>query len=366
MMASAAHTIEAMASAPSELSHATDHELWQKEMLREYQRLGLQAALTSFDRTLQSNSSLLDLPSTFILACETLQAAGATSAECADMLWNVLEIRLPDTQTCRIVAYHLLSLQRFDESVKILEIVRDRLAPSEPHSFADLAFARFHRLRQTMANADAAADAKKATEQHLRAEMTQVIDDLAEVVVSIEWAPRFAEIEWPALILLSWAVAWAEHELKALDSSADLWPEARLPANRFRLGGESGPKLDVFVWLGWDTDHTDVDLHVTEPTGEEVYYGHNRSISTGARVSRDFIDGYGPEVYTLPIAPSGAYKVSTKYFASHHASQSTGTTSAIIWSITKMGNFGSESVQFSSVRLNRHKQRQQVLEISVK
>ena len=48
----------------------------------------------------------------------------------------------------------------------------------------------------------------------------------------------------------------------------------------------------VFVWLGWDTDHTDVDLHVMEPTGEEVYYSHNSSSTTGAKVSRDFTDGY--------------------------------------------------------------------------
>merc|ERR1712146_842710 len=45
--------------------------------------------------------------------------------------------------------------------------------------------------------------------------------------------------------------------------------------------------------LGWDTDHTDVDLHVKEPTGEE-----------------------------------GTYKVETNYYASHQASASTGATSA--------------------------------------
>ena len=365
-----AHSGVVVASTPSgNLTPSKDLEPWQQEMLCEYRTRGLQAALESFDRSLESNPSLADLPSTYILASETLHAAGAPYSACADMLWNVLEIRLPDTQTCRIVAYHLLSLERFDESVKLLEIVRDRLAPAEPHSFSDLAFARFHRLRQTMEAAKdvtAAPEAKHAAERHLRAEMTQVINDLAEVVVNIEWAPRFSEIEWPALILLSWAVAWAEHELKALDATTTLWPEERLPASRFRLGGTDGPKLDVFVWLGWDTDHTDVDLHVLEPTGEEVYYGHSTSSSTGARVSRDFTDGYGPEVYTLPTAPPGAYKVSTKYFASHQASQSTGSTSAIIWSITKLGSFGSETVQFSSIRLSRHQQRQQVLEITVK
>ena len=125
------------------------------------------------------------------------------------------------------------------------------------------------------------------------------------------------------------------------------------------------PVLDVFVWLGWDTDHTDVDLHVKEPTGEEVYYSHNRSRSTGARVSRDFTDGYGPEVYTLPSAPAGEYKVETHYYASHQASVATGSTSAVVWSIKSMGRFEAEEVQFASVRLGKHKQRQQVQAITV-
>jgi hypothetical protein len=183
------------------------------------------------------------------------------------------------------------------------------------------------------------------------------------------------QIEWPVLVLLSWAVAWADHQLASAAAAAkpataaapggpaSLWPEAQLPAATYRLGGAAGPQLDLFVWLGWDTDHTDVDLHVKEPTGEEVYYSHNRSATTGAHVSRDFTDGYGPEVYTLPSAPKGTYSVDTNYFASHRESSRTGSTSAVVWSIKNMGKWETEQVQFSSVRLSGHKQRQQVLSI---
>jgi hypothetical protein len=80
------------------------------------------------------------------------------------------------------------------------------------------------------------------------------------------------------------------------------WPEAVLPAARFRLDVQ----LDVFIWLGWDTDKTDIDLHVMEPTGEEVSYSHKRSASTGAAVSRDFTQGYGPEVYTCAVSWAGS------------------------------------------------------------
>ena len=192
---------------------------------------------------------------------------------------------------------------------------------------------------------------------------SQVHTSSVQVVTSTEWAERFREIEWPALLLLSWAVAWAEHAYPPVKGS--LWPEEALPAATYRVGGEAGPKLDVMVWLGWDTDETDVDLHVKEPTGEEVCYSHNRSSSTGARVSRDFTQGFGPEVYTLPRAPKGNYRVETNYFASHQASATTGATSAVIWSIQKMGDFANEQFEFRSVRLTQHKQRQQVLDLHV-
>lgn len=327
---------------------------WLLTMQNAFQSAGLSGALTAFDAALDANPSLCALPSTFIACSEALHGMGAESDVCADMLFNVLETNLPDTQTCRVVAYHLLEYSQYDDAVHLLELVQETLAPAEPHSFTDLAFARFHRLRQL---------AQAGASSHVDAEIRKVVADLTRVIVSTEWAGRFREIEWPCMILLSWAVAWAEHQPGRANIS--FWPEDQLPAAQCRVGGKAGPQLDVFVWLGWDTDHTDVDLHVKEPTGEEVCYSHNRSATTGACVSRDFTDGYGPEVYTLPSAPEGMYVVKTNYYASHQASTSTGSTSAVLWSIKDMGRFDKEEVQFASVRLRQHKQQQEVLKIKV-
>ena len=327
-------------------------EPWLAAMEGAYKIGGLTAALASFD-TAAVDPERAGKPSTFIRASELLYACGVASDACADMLFNVLEVRLPDFQTCRVVAYHLLALKRFDDAVQLLELVRTELAPAEPHSYSDVAFARLLRLRK--------ADAAAMTLEHATAEIRSIVAALLKVVTSTDWPQRFTEIEWPALILLSWAVAWAEHTYPSLKGT--LWPEEQLDAATYRVGGSGGPQLDVFVWLGWDTDNTDVDLHVKEPTGEEVYYSHKQSSTTGARVSRDFTQGFGPEVYTLPKAPPGVYKVETNYYASHQASASTGATSAVIWSVQHMGRFEQEVLQFSTVRLMHHKQRQQVLEL---
>jgi len=331
---------------------------WLGAIAEAYASSGLGGAQVAFDEQLKSSPALVGKPSTYIQASECLHACGADAAACADVLFDVLETKLPDFQTCRVVAYHLLSLGLLDEAVLLLELVLE-LAPAEPHSHTDIAFAKLLRLMDS--GKSAPVDDKAA--ERARAEMARVVAALAKVVTSTEWPARFNEIEWPALILLSWAVAWAEHTYPSLRGS--LWPEAELPAATYRVGGEAGPRLDIFVWLGWDTDKTDVDLHVTEPTGEEVYYSHNRSSSTGARVSRDFTQGLGPEVYTLPRAPKGTYLVETNYYASHQATQATGSTSAVIWSVQNMGDFGREKLQFSSVRLTKHKQRQSVLQLSV-
>ncbi len=44
--------------------------------------------------------------------------------------------------------------------------------------------------------------------------------------------------------------------------------------------------VDMRILLTWDADQTDIDLHVIEPSGEQVYYSHNRSV-IGGRVSRE-------------------------------------------------------------------------------
>eukprot|EP00854_Cymbomonas_tetramitiformis_P000381 gene381-713_t len=339
-------------------------------------REGLTAGYTEYFS--QSNKrELSERPSFFILAAEALRDAGASAEVCTKVVSNVLELKLQDAQTCRVVAYHLLSISRWTTAIQILELVLE-LVPREPQSHTDLAFARFLQLRHTTGyssdwqdRAHQAAQDDKTEEEIVQ--LRQVTTHLVTVLKG-QWEPRFCEIEWPCLILLSWVVSWAEWRWPERFAGGALWPEAELPAAEYRLSGggdgcgpgeeESGGtqlRIGMFVWLGWDTDHTDVDLHVKEPGGEEVYYSNKQSSITGAELSRDFTDGYGPEVYTCIRAPKGAYRIQTHYFGSRQDSTSTGGTSAVIWSIQHLGDFKRERIRFSTVRLVRHKEKQTVL-----
>ncbi|REJ67944.1 MAG: hypothetical protein DWQ31_09830 [Planctomycetota bacterium] len=83
-------------------------------------------------------------------------------------------------------------------------------------------------------------------------------------------------------------------------------------------------EADVVVAVMWNTDGTDVDLHVTEPSGEVCYYGH-RQTEQGATLTQDCTQGFGPELYVLKKAAAGKYLVQVKYFASDANRASTRT-----------------------------------------
>ncbi|MCK5800597.1 MAG: hypothetical protein KAI47_25590 [Deltaproteobacteria bacterium] len=74
-----------------------------------------------------------------------------------------------------------------------------------------------------------------------------------------------------------------------------------------------GVRNDIKVYLTWDTNRTDVDLWVKNPSGEKVYYRHKRGRLGGA-LFHDVTDGYGPESFTAKHAARGTYLIQVNYF----------------------------------------------------
>jgi uncharacterized protein YfaP (DUF2135 family) len=79
-------------------------------------------------------------------------------------------------------------------------------------------------------------------------------------------------------------------------------------------------RTDLKILLSWDTGGTDLDLHVTEPSGEECYHG-NRLTAAGGALVVDDTDGWGPEIYLLPVAPLGEYRLAVAYYDAGRARQ---------------------------------------------
>lgn len=71
------------------------------------------------------------------------------------------------------------------------------------------------------------------------------------------------------------------------------------------------PRLRVI--LAWDSNHTDVDLHVIAPNGEHTWYGERVS-SGGGALDVDVTDGYGPEIFASLAPQEGTWLVYANYY----------------------------------------------------
>lgn len=93
--------------------------------------------------------------------------------------------------------------------------------------------------------------------------------------------------------------------------------EVRAGAHRARrqfydaYAGRAPVRLRVV--LSWDSDATDVDLHVVTPTGEHAFWG-DRVIGSGGALDVDVTTGYGPEIFAHPDPAPGVYHVYVNYY----------------------------------------------------
>ncbi|WP_034337830.1 VIT domain-containing protein [Deinococcus misasensis] len=189
------------------------------------------------------------------------------------VLSNLSELQLENRAILRIQAYRYLQAGYPELALPILEQVAD-LAPYEPQSFRDLGLAHAQ-----------AGNPQKAIENLYR-------------VVDQRWDGRFSEVELIAL-----------NELNAIIHSSAQPLDTRFMDPRFI----KDLPVDLRVVLTWDADNSDMDLWVTDPNDEKVYYGHRLSYQ-GGRISRDMTGGYGPEEFSLKVAKKGKYSIQTNYY----------------------------------------------------
>ncbi|MEP6608573.1 MAG: VIT domain-containing protein [Burkholderiaceae bacterium] len=226
-------------------------------------------------------------------------------------LSNLAEMDLQNRQVLRLLAYRLQQAGEVQLALSIFERVLE-LAPNEPQSHRDLGLA----LAQS-------------------GQPQRAVDHLYEVVTGA-WDGRFADIDLIALTELNAVVAEADRAGKPVDVSAI---EPRLLKNL---------PLDVRVVLAWDADATDVDLHVIDPNGEEVFYGRNLSYQGGA-ITRDATGGYGPEEFALRDAKPGKYRVEANFFG-HRQQMLVSSTGLMLWLSSGFGTSAQQD-QRTTLRL---------------
>ena len=119
--------------------------------------------------------------------------------------------------------------------------------------------------------------------------------------------------------------------------------------------------IEIRIILNWNQMDTDIDLHVIEPTDEECYYGH-RDTQAGARFSKDFTQGYGPEQYLLRNAVKGKYIIKTNYFGERTLTENGPTTVMVEIYTTKNGK---TERTLQTIQLGKVKENQNLAEITI-
>ncbi|MDR3212319.1 MAG: DUF2135 domain-containing protein [Azoarcus sp.] len=74
--------------------------------------------------------------------------------------------------------------------------------------------------------------------------------------------------------------------------------------------GQAESRLRIL--LSWDSDGTDLDLHVLTPNGQHAWYGQR--VIDGGAIDVDVTTGYGPEIFASPAPEKGLYQVYVNYY----------------------------------------------------
>ena len=224
----------------------------------------------------------------FFLDCADFFAEAGDNDMSLRVLSNIAELQLEEAALLRVLGHRLEQIGQLDLAVQTFEQVHD-LRPEEPQSYRDLALVLAHRAEVAARPADMT-----------RGDYTRAIDLLTQVVMG-RWDGRFPEIEVIALEEVNRIIP------RAKSAGVSVMP---LDARLVKL-----LDFDVRIVMTWHADNTDIDLWVTEPSGEKAMYNHNRT-TIGGLVSHDFTQGYGPEEYLVRRAPHGMYKIDANYFGS--------------------------------------------------
>ncbi|HCC0886622.1 TPA: DUF2135 domain-containing protein [Salmonella enterica] len=80
--------------------------------------------------------------------------------------------------------------------------------------------------------------------------------------------------------------------------------------------GQGAIPAKLRIVLSWDSDDTDIDLHVITPDGEHAWYG-NRNLQNGGSLDMDVTTGYGPEIFSTPTPVKGPWLVYVNYFGGY-------------------------------------------------
>jgi hypothetical protein len=90
-------------------------------------------------------------------------------------------------------------------------------------------------------------------------------------------------------------------------------------------------KTFVLVHIHWPGEGVDIDLHVIDPRGNELYWDHRTAPDATGNLSLDSIHGPGNEVFIDNKAQPGDYKVILVFYGIHGNKQETQVDGSVVY-----------------------------------
>lgn len=215
------------------------------------------------------------------------------------VLSNIADLGLENHQLYKTLTYTLRQWKAFEDGLFTAKQVAKWRA-HEPQSLRDYALA----LEDAGKNQEAFDQLIKALEVNYYGEMSGQYEGVEDIIL--------------------------------MDINRLMAQNKRLDSGKLNKKYLEKMPVDIRIIMNWNLMDVDLDLHIIEPTGEECYYAH-RDTQAGARFSKDFTQGYGPEQYLIRNAMKGKYQIKTDYYGESELTESGPATVMVEIYTTKAG-----------------------------
>ncbi|QSQ13814.1 DUF2135 domain-containing protein [Myxococcus landrumensis] len=231
-------------------------------------------------------------------------------------LTSPIELRPKDAEAQRLVGYGLLALGQYPAAAELFEQVRlNRAYEGQSYLEEALALDAAGRHAEAARNYEIVLLGKGAMRHPY--ELRQVAAyHYGRLLSALLRHPRAEPITAPLQRRLS--------ELESIELGS--------------YGNMRRSPIDYQLTTHWNSDMTDIDLWVIEPSGERCFY-RNKETRLGGQLYWDITDGLGPELYHARKVAPGPYHVVVHFYG--HRSPKLAVPTALLL-VSDKGVFNSE------------------------
>ncbi len=281
----------------------------------------------AYELYVKQRENYLKVPAYFIDVSNHFQNVYKSSKYASRILSNIAEIDFDNYELLKVLGYQLQVNNKNDLALFVFKQIL-KLRPEDVQSYRDVAIAY-----QNAGKYQEALDFfnKIVSGEIYENSERRVFRGLKDIVIN--------EIKW-----------LVQHHRNDLDlrktSKKMLKPKP----------------FDIRITIDWNHNDTDIDMHIIDPNLEVCNY-ENRKTEIGGRLSKDMIEGFGPEEFTLEKAIKGDYYIKINYYGDRYQKVENPTFMKV--TIFKENGLENSSKETKLIRLTKIDEQEIIAKITI-